>query len=564
MTVRTRDLGDFGGKCPACGHPFGVAPEPAGVVFPSFRLEVCDNDGSRTEWRLSLFGVDSWWVSDGFSPARVRHTYWLCGDGHLFLEHTRFNGGHEAPEWRVQRFEVAAAMGSVAAGKSYLLLRTLSQRLVPGGLGPPGGRAILPAHGNHVERRVLELLRREYESTEDTGATFNPTSLSYIMPNRFLADTVDRALVDRIMQIHAELNPGAAPEALRQWGRRVRQPIVRRYEIGGRKVLTAVADLPGEFFDPDASGFETQQTVLRTYTNLVWVVDPVLSDDFVDLLPADDRERLLLGSMRPDVDTRARLEQGRRRRRAVQAHLADQLAGVANDYGGDEIHQNLFVALTKADLLALVLRRGGRLVDLGRPGAVVEGTARYLLYAAERLQVDELAAKTLIQPLTSIGQSSVQQRRALHLAAALVAHYSDGERLWNLVHHGGPDMVPVPAGLHPVETPGMVEVPGIDAHIETATAPGVESTLHQRDLVMSALTCGLLHGIGVGQSVISLLRHRWRDVRFFLCSPLTAVPVPRHGTEEAIAPMDAKRFAQRDDPSAGLAQLHLSLLMGVR
>ncbi|MFC7616473.1 hypothetical protein ACFQV2_26410 [Actinokineospora soli] len=66
--MSTRELGDFGGKCPACGHPFGVPPEQVGMVFPSFRLEVCDNDGSQAEWRLSLFGVNRWWVSDGFSP----------------------------------------------------------------------------------------------------------------------------------------------------------------------------------------------------------------------------------------------------------------------------------------------------------------------------------------------------------------------------------------------------------------------------------------------------------------------------------------------------------------
>ncbi|MFC7616472.1 hypothetical protein ACFQV2_26405 [Actinokineospora soli] len=411
---------------------------------------------------------------------------------------------------------------------------------------------------------MLELLRREYESTEDTGATFNPTSLSFIMPNRFLADTISRQLVERIGQIHAELNPGAAPDALKQWGRRVRQPIVRRYEIGGRKVLTAVADLPGEFFDMNQPVFESQQSVLRTYTNLVWVVDPVLSDDFIDLLPADDRDLLLLGSMRPDTQTRIGLEEGRRRRRAVQADLADQLGAVASDFGGDELHQNLLVAVTKADLVKLVLHQGHRLTDIGVGGAVVEGTALYLLYAAERLDVDDLAAKALVQPIASIGQAAVRYRRALHFASAIVEHYSAEERLWNLVHTGGPDAVQVPSGAHPVETPGVLEVPRLGEHIETATAPGVEAVLHMRDLVMSALTCGVMHGLGLGESVKVLLKHHWRDVRFFLCSPLTAVPVPRTGSDEAIAPMNAKRFAQRDDPSAGLAQLHLSLLMGVR
>src|SRR5215470_13960625 len=120
-------------RCPACGGNLGPSPPPPSSNGewwpPSMQLEVNEGERGTLDWRLSVFSRRHGpWSSADFRPARVRWVYWMCGDGHIFLDHLRLHGGPD-PKWTVDDFNIIAAVGGVAAGKSYLLLRTLHQHL---------------------------------------------------------------------------------------------------------------------------------------------------------------------------------------------------------------------------------------------------------------------------------------------------------------------------------------------------------------------------------------------------------------------------------------------------
>jgi hypothetical protein len=575
----SHNLGKFT-SCPACGQEFGIAPR--GLYKgrwqpPSLRLELCGEVGGAVEWRLSTFGVDRQdWPSPGFRQAGVRYVYWLCGGGHLFLDHVVLNHGHPSPKWQVEKFDVAAAVGGVAAGKSYLLLRALSQQLTPIGLDTAGtpARAVQRVQSHVLEAKPMKLLSRQYANTSQDGTPITATTTNEMLPSRFLADHVSRDLVGKIREIHRELIPDEYADPAR-WGNSIRQPIVQRYTIGGRNVFTAVADMAGESFESDEEEVEYQRNLLGSYESLLWVIDPVVARPFLRLLPDDVRGKVRMASMRPDGDVEADVDAAQRYRENTQRNVADQLSYDVGTFGGTRAgpEQRLQVCFTKADLVLLALRQGKRLDELGRAGEVVDGVARYLVHVAtcasgpgQRMKVTEATWNQVVEQLAlEAHEPLIRREHALHVARELVRHFSDPDAFWNLVHHGDADEVKIPTGALPSETPGRIDVPALDVHLRDALNSVEPLELHPRDLVMSALTCGLVHGLGFGQPVGAMLGQTWRQLRFFLCSPLTEVPVMAMSSAEHFRPMDGNAsFALQSGRSAGLTQLQLTLLAGVR
>jgi hypothetical protein len=211
-----------------------------------------------------------------------------------------------------------------------------------------------------LEEHPLNVLTAHYARTEEEGQPMNATQLGEMMPVAFLNDTVSADLVDQIDRIHETHAAG------NEWGKRIRQPIVRRYQIGTERVLTAIADLPGELFDQRTVQADDRQRLLRNYGTLLWVVDPVVTE-FSHLLPESQAPRVMRASMRPAADVNADHDRVRRKRNGVQDRLARQLAelsgALAVDLGGT---QQVLVCVTKADLVRLMLEGGRSLRDIGR------------------------------------------------------------------------------------------------------------------------------------------------------------------------------------------------------
>jgi hypothetical protein len=566
-----RNLGAFEG-CPACGTDFGTPPS---TLPPSLRLDLGAGPAGRKPWRLSLFtetgDIGKSWTSETFAESRTEAVYWLCGDGHLYFDHRVDRNGRQVATWLVEDHDRAAMVGGVAAGKTYLLLRTINQHLM---LGPRYSAVTAPLRklvGDPIEERPLRALKNEYLKAMGQGIPLSRTGLQSLMPRWLLAETIGDDLVEQILAIHAEL--GVADHDPDAWGNQVRQPIVQRYNAAGKKVLTSIADLPGEFYNAAATDDSNQPSKLKGYSNLLWVVDPIVVPEFEHFLPADDRHAVTMGSVRPDGDIESDLKGAVVRRNAQQSEIANLLAndeqGIGQDAGRT---QQVLVCFTKADLLALALRDGRALSELGRHRAVVDGVMDYLIHVANRSgrsaddrYVEDLAWNTVIGEVAE-ARHETRNRDAIaaHLAQELVRHYSDGERLWNLVHDGDEDEIEVPAGKLDILVGNRIPVPSIDEHVASALVPGQAGVLRQRDLIMSALTCGLVYGLNLRGPVYDLLDQHWRDVRFFLCSPFGEVPVSTAEHAGHFKLLKGNSFPPLDAPSAALVQIHLTLVAGVR
>jgi hypothetical protein len=577
--MTTPNYGDLT-RCPACDDDLGVplSTEPDGRIRrPSLRLELCGEQRGAMDWRLSLWdGSKSWKPSPRFHPARVRLVYRVCGDGHVFLANVVSGGTNPLAAWRAEQFDVIAAVGGVAAGKSYLMLRALSQHLTVSGLTyvdtPVRPAQVHVYNADWLEAAPLELLKRDYHGTEVQGLPIAPTTYRYMLPFEFLADQVSPGLVQQILEIHEELL-GADNVDKISWGQRIRQPIVRRYNLGGRRVLAAVADLPGEVFTPDSVQYHHHRYLLRNYGTLAWVIDTVICEPFVRFLPPEVAATSLAASMRPDAVVNDKTDEIRKERNHIQHSLADtltELGGLSEDVGPV---QYLLVCVTKADLIRLALHERS-LRELGARDEVVTGVAAYLVEIARRaggtyptVAVDEGVHRSITGWINRFDHEPTLVRKAAEqLADRIVDYYSAPSAFWELVHGGAGADIDVPEReptqiLHSVR----IRVPSLDEHVAYSLIPGEGGILRARDVIMSALGCGIAYGLGFGQSIDALLQQRWRELRFYLCSPLVEVPVSIESTDELIAPRERlASFPGVGARSAALSQLLLSMLRRLR
>lgn len=566
--------------CPACDDDLGVPPsraEDGGWRRPSLLLEVCGNERGAMEWRLSSFDHAVEAQSKGYHRSRPGWVYRMCGDGHVFLDHIRMTGESAGTEWTIDYFDVAATIGGVAAGKSYLILRTLHQQLSVSGLPhvtqPDRPMQVNSHTADWLEDTPLQVLLQNYRDTEEKGLPLGPTVLRTTVPFHFLSTNVSPDVVPAVLELQEKLG-GEGHLDRSSWGRRIRQPILCRYQIGGRRVLAAIADLAGEQFARSALEDDYHQRLLRNYGTLLWVIDPAIAKSFAAFIPEDTAQDTIAASVRPDEsvtnDLRGVLNQRNAVQRRVASTLAQESSPIARKIGSS---QHVLVCITKMDLIHLALRRGKALGELGVPNAVVDGAARYLAEVAVRFSgprralVEDAALHSVIDPIARTQhEPKLFEATVRQFATAIVDHHSDPDEWWNLVHLGGGAVIGVREGEHSsVLRASRIVLPSLDAHIAGALTPGQSAVLRTRDLVMSALGCGIAFALGFGQRAESMLRQEWRDVRFFLCSPLEHAPVRVAQTSELIEPRDASAvFPDVDERSAALSQLLLCVLRRMR
>jgi hypothetical protein len=591
-------------------------PDTDGWLPPSLRLEIAGDPRERSTmtWRLSVVGkrskryqrtsvagenrpdpfldgqlatAEPVAVRGEFVANYVEYVYLLCGNGHYFLEEDRTPTGEDLSLWRQHAF--VAALGPVASGKSYLLVRALNQPLAPQGNDYPDAERMLRVErvglDDPLEPVPIRTLQEHYEKTwlSDTPipATAREESAPGAILSLLVADEVREAAKALQRQVMVHDRP-----PYDQWGETIRQPIFLRTRKAGRPVLTCVADLSGELFDREGDTYVGLRTLpmAKHCSELVWVIDPFSSggrfEEFLSTAvpDADEYARIVEGSARPD-ETRAadpdELKRALRDRDVINDSLGNDfvldVGKFASPLGGTLYN---LITITKCDLVERALRTC-RLADLGNPGDVLEGIVCYLGYVIDRRYpvlaapaVQDIIGYMQVGAFDGPARDTAQRRRVGQLATALMDHYSAPDRFWNLTHGGGAETVELTnPGLVAELDECAVTVPSLDVHLASSMQPDGGSLLQMRDLVMSALGCGLMYGLGHRSRVVSLLGQRWRDVRFFLCSPLGTVPsyVPAttsfaDGRAVRMMPSDSGRYPKAEEPSAGLTQLQLRIM----
>ncbi len=525
--------GAFGQVCPVCratlGAPLGTGRTGRLPAVPSFQLEVGPADDTVLSWRLTAHGVDRLppVISDRprFDAGEVEHVYLLCGNGHIF-----------AKDLLVDEWKTVAVVGSPASGKTYLTIRMLHQNLTNPhrwALDDADALRVRRHRTSPLERLPLDRYRETYARMLRDGRALSPTQAERAHP----ADLLQQALPDAVEALHdlVERTVLDGERRARQWGLRFHQPLALHTSAGGRHAWTGFTDAPGEAF----SGATTDAAHLLTHDAVLWVLDPAAASVDTADLPAETIE----GSLRPGTTTFEGTATVRRSRGRIQAEIGEHLATL----DGSGSPSELYVTVSKCDLIHALLLRNHRLAGMGVAGAVFRGTAGYLSHAARRwgrhLPGADPMTAAVIDHLARTGDHP-------RFADALLDHYSDPDAFLGLVHHGAADRITVPGSTL------TIDVPGIGEHLDRCRPAGSGRHLLTRDLVMSAVACGVAAGLGLADTVHQLLRQPWRRLQFFLCTPLAVLPAA--AAEDRIVPAAADQtFPEIGERSAGLTQLLL-------
>ncbi|MEV8510755.1 hypothetical protein [Dactylosporangium sp. NPDC051484] len=584
----------FGGRCPVCGAALGEAVPIDRVTGrfespPCFLLEIGPSDGAAGHsWRVSVVGAN-------FPPARstiprfveseVEYVYVLCGDGHIFPQSAPAfyrRGQDRDVRKRVDRWNMVAAVGALASGKTYLLIRMLNQEL-------SNTQNNFPQHnGGRVERHQLNPLEQipfdlrsaEYNRTVSELRPMQPTSAEETRPAFLLTTRVPEA-VDAIRTLIRRTVLDGDRRADR-WGRGFRQPLVIRTTSSKRVTWTGIADLPGELFSSDP-GSASERAMLRAFDALVWVIDPAVAAGALDKMARDpinddaDYASVLDGSLRPGTTAVEDTRQVRADRQRDQFEIGRSLTLIDNDYiAAHGRPLEMLIAVTKCDLIRAGLRKGG-LDTLGRSGFVRRGVAAYLASITRRWRAGDLVPDehshnllTYLYPGAAV-QLDVVERRVNQVADGLLEHYSQEEAFWGLVHDGQRDIVEIPGGGDMALPGRRIEVLSIGEHQDQSTEPGSAERMLIRDLIMSAVGCGVAYGLGHDAALYNLMQQETQRIRFFLCSPLGTVPVgraeglPGYAQVYRLEPMNSDdTFPYMGDQSAALTQLLLASLRKAR
>ncbi|MBN1174059.1 MAG: hypothetical protein JXA67_17940 [Micromonosporaceae bacterium] len=581
----------FAGTCPVCGAPFGpveVETDPLRdnrfVVAPPMRLEVGTPDyevgtymtrqGDRYSFRVTILPGNyppAKSRDPRFSPRDVDYSYLLCGGGHIFPDPRPVAG--EAEDQAVEDWNVFAAVGAPAVGKTYLLVRMLGQSLDSfddWSVASDGGMPVWRCEQSRLEAAPLQSRQQMYERTRMTGEVIDATEIGGMAtPSQILEEIYPEAL-EEIKNL-VEKTAVESRDRSERWGKQFRQPLTVRTEIGGTRVWTGIVDLPGEVFDSSKVANTRELRTLRGFNGLLWVIDPVLASNAPAWLSVSGRsqQEVLTASLRPDSVARDSIQVVRAHRARIQSDIGDRLTRPGNPLAspvGPSL--NMLLAITKCDLIHAMLASGQQsLAGLGRPGVVVRGGASYLgrmtaLWSTEHVTVDE-ASRDLMEYLFAAG-SEARKQRCEQVSAELLRHYSEPKRFWNLIHGGAEDTIFVEKTSDSRTLKRLnLRVPSLAGHLRAALTPESVEDLLFRDLIMSAVGCGIGFGVGQDSALRKILLAEWMRPRVFLCSPLGTVPLPKDGS--LIEPNTHNEpFPEEGEPSAALTQLMLAVLEGAR
>jgi hypothetical protein len=608
----------FGSRCPACGSILGDLPatDSGGLLVdrPALFLEVGGLVADERSWRLSVVGRTKATLRSYdplFDPHSVEYTYLLCGNGHIFPFASMLGQAEKA--YAVHYWNTIAAMGPSASGKTYLLTRMLDQELIHVGRFPTGSQEerldVRLYAGAPLEDHALEQRRLQYDETLTTGRPIDPTRLNTLAPYQILNRRVAPFIFDAAIELLKDtVIPAMVNET--RWGVNPPQPIMARTRVGdgprARQGWTCVVDLAGEFFDDQAAGNDNRsgrdRSALRNYNALVWVIDPVLEARTFDPFAREPLEaqqpgsflETVQGSLRAgtttsgDRDAQTYVERVRANRRRIQRRISERITRLDGEFLSDDLDQiPLMIAVSKVDLIHRAISKATGhpqtlLTDLGEPGMFESGIVHYLHHVAQNAGITYHPVGDCAELLRRIDEREVTDRgvlngRLVELAKALVGFYTDPDHFWALVEEGSGATVPL-APDHGI--PGsydgpVLRVPTIDEHLHLALRPGppdaagrlgIDDPFLTRDLVMSALGCGMVFALGYSATIKKLMTMPWIDLRLFLCSPLAAVPkaVINEDDDAAMATVrDDESFADLGTRSAALTQLLLRVLRRV-
>lgn len=598
----------FGTTCPVCGQWLGSASPPVDrptgrfAVPPSFRLEVGAPDGTGAlPWRVScLAGNYPPAVSTDplFNEHEIDFVYLLCGDGHIFPDSTpvfRADGVHQVADTRqrIDDWNMVAAIGAPASGKTYLLVRMLRQNLDDLSRWDVDDEAtrLRLRKLSPLEERPLTARIGSWNTTRTTGWAISPTGTDDdATPSGILRDLLGDAL-EAIRELIRRTVVGGDSRAVK-WGTGFRQPLVVRTDNAGRRTWTGLADLPGELFNENGTSLR-EIGKLRAFDGLLWVVDPVVAPNATRWLAMDNTEQgrqMLDGSLRPGTIQAAGREAANRgamrelsdvadvgaevvraTRESIQDDIGRQITMVDGIYAANDGRRlQMLIAITKSDLIRAALEKPEmHLRHLGEPEDVLRGTASHLAFTVNRwaqgLMDADRDAGILLSYLwgSSETDQQVRRERAMQVAAGLLDHYSGADEMWQLVHRGGESIVHIPRGIAASTQPQIIRVPSVDAHLGDALQPGSGRQVLQRDLIMSAVGCGVAYALGLQSAIFRMHREPWINLRFFLCSPLTKVPIAV--ADERLQPLNrGERFPRVDERTAALTQLQLAVLERAR
>lgn len=569
-------------RCPACGSDLsGAVPvdEETGrfVRTPSFFLEVGLRQGaedvtnavinpatsSAAPWRVRMMAGNYPPAESSdpqFNPYAIAHDYVLCGDGHFFLRGAEAASSENPQPPRFDRWNVAAMIGGPASGKTYILARALAQHLVSGeGWRPPAARRIRTLRLSPLEQTPWRTRAEQYQRTFDTGEVIVPTGVeSSLTPIGILQGQlgwVTEAIRELIY--HTVLDGARTAD---RWGSGIRQPIVIRTDDLGEHVWNGIVDLPGELFLDDL--YDQAETIkLPDYQKIVWVVDPALAHGLLERVAehsAEGASAVHDGSLRPGSTGFAGFEVVRQNRERIQQQIARQLAVSGGPLNSTTPGPHLLVTLSKCDLVRAHLEFG-TLDEFGVPGSVSRGASAYLAAFADRAG-DLGNDGSAIATGSAMGQllAAADYGRIGRLADALISHYSNPTAFWNLVHVGDSDAV---IFAHPPGAVGTVPltVPSISEHLDAALDRSSDVLRLPRDVVMSAIGCGLAYALGLDAMIFEMLQDTPRLPTFYLCSALGATPAAID--DFAIRPIGQREaFSDLYARSAGLTQLALAIL----
>jgi hypothetical protein len=590
----------FGSSCPVCGQPLGSPTVSTGARQrlqspPCFRLEIGPPDADRNySWRVTPIVQGATFPSASskdpiFVPESTQYTYLLCADGHIFphpVTHGLPAGVRADEQQRVDRWNMIAAIGAPASGKTYLLIRMLNQQLInPMGIFPQRDRRRIRRHRlNPLEQVPLALRAAEYNLTVQDNKPIEPSQTEHTKPAMILDSVLPEAR--EAIQIMVRRTVIDGDRRAEEWGEGSRQPLVVRTSCDDLVTWTGLADLPGEMFGADDI-YEQERRPLQAYDALIWVIDPVVAADVLDPLAREslsqtrDYAEVLDGSLRPGTvfgGTHRDPSRVRSLRESDQRGLARNLTLAGNDMTRSQGRPlEMLVAVNKCDLIHAALREHRKLTELGRPGSVRRGVCAYLAWTTHRWNQGELRADPVTtEVLEYLGgaraaREEVFHQRAMQVADALLARYSDEEAFWGLVHEGNDDVVDVPAGGTMALSNRRIRVASIGEHLDRSMRKGTGDELLVRDFVMSAIGSGIAFGLGHDATIQTILENARQRIRLFLCSPLATVPVGEAEIEPSgamlprLKPLEPNtRFPQIDDHSAALTQLFLAALRKAR
>ncbi|MEV6072033.1 hypothetical protein AB0L82_36305 [Nocardia sp. NPDC052001] len=539
-------------------------------LMPGVEVRTAPVD-DRMEYQLRLLGVSAQTrCSRQYTDVHGVNVFHVCGAGHIYFVRNEYVGISARMPVAESKVDLVAILGSVAAGKSYLTVRTLNQSLArPYG---SGWLSVAANPGKVVESRPLSMLESEYDLMRGTGQPMQATQLDSMLPIQFLRDIHPGLVADMTTLIgEATHRPGLQNAA---WLSTIRQPVVRRYAIGETEMMLAVADLSGETFDSASrlrdGAAESQHTLmlhkLAEFDTLVWAVDPAVSTEFISWGASGDET--LVASTRPE-GLRRDLRQVQTNREGNQSYVADLLAD-SNELNRDSAwRQRLVVVITKSDLLDEALASGRQLSELGEEGAVLEAMVSNLRYLLDKAAANDPRWQFSRDPQTaqlfrrlSLRNRTSREAALGQFATALLEHFSKRDAFWALVHTGTPMVIDVPEAEPAVDHPPyVVRLGSIKDYLELSLMEADRGALNMHDIVMSTLACGIAGGLGFGGEVATMLNQSQRTVMFSLCSPFGGVPKMRPAQEDSIELRGSSRvFPLRKDRSAGLVQLHLHLL----